>query len=161
MDRSCHTPLLISIHAAALRGLHPILCSGQADLWQLASQYLNETINLSDTPTTSRLLPRLFTPSTLAQYRTRISAPRTFGQLSRIRRPLGVRRLFRQIVVNVVPIPVPEIVQPRSELVFRPVALDDVLVVDARAVQARGDMAPFLGCGAITAEEGYLGLAEL
>ena len=82
-------------------------------------------------------------------------------QLGRVRRPLGVRRLFRQIVVDIVPVPVPEVVQPCRELVFGPVALNDVLVVHARAVEPRDDVAPLFGGGLVALEDGHLRLTEL
>ena len=92
------------------------------------------TISFSTTHATFSALPCLLTSPTLAQHRARVPAPRALVQLGRIRRPLGVRRLFRQVVIDIIPVLVPEIVQPRRELVFRLVALNNVLVIDFRAV---------------------------
>ena len=55
----------------------------------------------------------------------------------------------------------PKVVQPRRKLIFGVVALNDVLVVDARAVQARDDVAPFFGGGWVALKDGHMRQAKL
>ena len=163
MDRSC-----CLIHSYLSRRLARSLASLALGLVFRPRRLLaariaipEQTISFPITHATLSAIPRLLTSPTLAQHRARVLAPRTLVQLGRVRRPLGVRRLFRQVVVDIVPVLVPEIVQPRRELVFGLVAMNDVLVINARAVESRDDVAPFFGGGSVAREDGHLRLAEL
>jgi hypothetical protein len=147
--------------ARSLAGLAHVLVFSPRRLLAARVTIPERTISFATTHAMFSALPCLLASPTLAQHRARVPAPRTLVQLGRVRRPLGVRRLFRQIVIDVIPVLVPEIVQPRGKLVFLLVALNDVLVIDARAVQSSDDVAPFFGGGSVARKEGHLRLAEL